>query len=163
MMSPPRLVSLSPESASTAGGNSAELRGENFKAGATVSLGGVAGSDVVVSSPSSLTFKTPPHAPGMVDVSVTNPDGLSSVLRRAFTYVEAGSGTQPQPSPTSNLADPTRRSGCDASNGRWALDSLLWASLLWTLATRHRRRTQAKGGSKDLDQSAPHNALHRSA
>lgn len=151
VMSPPRLVSLSPESATTAGGNSAELRGENFKTGATVSLGGLAGSDVVVSSPSSLTFKTPPHAPGIVDVSVTNPDGLSSVLRGAFTYLDAGPGTQPQPSPTSNLADPARRSGCDASNGRWATDSLLWASLLWTLATRHRRRTQDKGGSKDLD------------
>jgi hypothetical protein len=91
---PPAITSVTPTSATTAGGTSVTLTGSGFAAGASVSFGGAAASNVVVASDTSVTATTPPHAAGGVDVSVTNPDGLSGRLSGGFTY------TAPPPAPT---------------------------------------------------------------
>src|SRR5262249_34430336 len=139
VLAPPKLVSLSPESGSSGGGDSVTLRGENFKPGAAVSIGGVAGSDVTLLTSAALTFKAPPHASGSVDVSITNPDGLSSTLGRAFTYVDAGPASEPS-SPNNT---PAKQGGCSVSSVDWLSGALLWASFLWMLGERRRDRIRA--------------------
>ncbi len=82
----PVLTALTPVRGSTNGGTLVTLSGNNFAAGATVTFGGVAASNVLVASATSLTATTPAHAPGAVDVAVRNPDGQSATLANAFTY-----------------------------------------------------------------------------
>ena len=53
-----------------------------------VSFGGVAATDLVVTSATQATVTTPPHPAGDVDVSVTTPGG-SDTLVAGFTYVAA--------------------------------------------------------------------------
>jgi hypothetical protein len=76
----PTLSSITPTSGSTAGGTSVTLTGTGFVAGASVSFGGSAATNVVVVSSTSITAKTPAHAAGTVGVTVTNPDGTSATL-----------------------------------------------------------------------------------
>ncbi len=56
------------------------LTGTGFTTGATVTIGGVAATSVVVVSATSITAVTAAHAPGAVDVVVTNLDGQSGSL-----------------------------------------------------------------------------------
>jgi hypothetical protein len=53
---------------------------------ATVTIGGVQASSVSVASPTVLNATTGPHAAGLVDVVVTNPDGQKGTLAGAYTY-----------------------------------------------------------------------------
>jgi hypothetical protein len=77
---------VAPNVGSTGGGTSVTLSGTNFAAGATVTFGGSAASNVVVSNSTTITAVTPSHKAGGVDVKVTNPDGQSAVLTGGFTY-----------------------------------------------------------------------------
>lgn len=83
---------LNPPSGSIAGGTNVIISGSGFVAGATVTFGGVACTNVAVLSSSSIFCKTPvsPLAPpqtGAVAVVVTNADMQSSPsLPNAFTY-----------------------------------------------------------------------------
>jgi hypothetical protein len=63
------------------------LTGHNFAPGATVRFGGAAATSVLVVSATQITTKTPPHAQGGVNVTVTNPGGQSGTLANAFTFV----------------------------------------------------------------------------
>ena len=82
----PTLSTVSPSVGLTTGGTSVTLSGANFAAGAKVTFGGSAASNVVVSSSSSITAVTPSRKAGAVDVKVTNPDGQSAVLTGGFVY-----------------------------------------------------------------------------
>ena len=82
----PTLSSISPNSGSTAGGTSVTITGTNFATGATINIGGVAATNVNVTSSTSLTAVTPAHAAGTVSVILTNPDGQSATLPNSFTY-----------------------------------------------------------------------------
>jgi hypothetical protein len=61
--------------------------------------GAIDGTDtrVILENSGSLFALAPPHAPGTVDLKVTNPDGRSATLRQGFTYepvtVSAGATT----------------------------------------------------------------------
>jgi plastocyanin len=90
----PTVTSVSPASATTAGGTAVTVSGAGFAAGATVSFDGAPGSNVVVQSATSLTTVTPARAAGSVAVVVTNPDGQSGRLNGGLTY------TAPAPAPT---------------------------------------------------------------
>jgi hypothetical protein len=79
--------SLSPVSGPIAGGTTVTIRGQGFVAGATVTIGGVAATGVVVSGPTSLTAVTGPHATGLADVTVTIPGPYSATLAQSFFYV----------------------------------------------------------------------------
>ena len=85
---PPTITSLSPSSASTAGGSSVVITGTDFVSGATVTLGGVAADFVTFISSTSLDVTIPPFAAGTVDVVVTNPDTQSDTLANGLTYLD---------------------------------------------------------------------------
>jgi hypothetical protein len=83
---PIAISSISPGSGSAAGGTRVTIIGCGFKAGTTVSFGGVAGQSVSVFSPTLLRATTPAHAAGSVDVRVVNPGGASATAPGGFTF-----------------------------------------------------------------------------
>ncbi|MFY9681056.1 MAG: IPT/TIG domain-containing protein [Candidatus Sulfotelmatobacter sp.] len=63
------------------------ITGNYFAAGATVTIGGVAATKVIIVSATSITCTTPAHAAaGAVNVVVANPTGVSGTLTGGFTY-----------------------------------------------------------------------------
>jgi len=84
----PRVTSVSPATGLIAGGTSITITGANFAAGASlgVSVGGVAATSVRVVSATKITAKTPAHAAGVANIVVTNGDGQTATLSRAFTF-----------------------------------------------------------------------------
>jgi len=92
---PPSVVASTPVTLSAidqitgprTGGQSVKIQGSGFAAGAKVSFGTVAATDVTVVSATVITAKTPPHDPGAVDVTVTNSDGQIASLKNAYTYI----------------------------------------------------------------------------
>src|ERR1039458_10202848 len=86
-IAPPTVTSVSPNTGPVAGGTAVTLTGTNFAAGATVTFGGTAATNVVVVNGTTITATTPAHAAGSVAVTVTNSNGLSGNLATGFTYV----------------------------------------------------------------------------
>jgi hypothetical protein len=82
----PVVTSVSPNCGPASGGTNVTITGSNFKAGATVTFGGAAASNVTFINSSQITCTTPAHFPAAVDVTVRNPDGQSGTLLRGFTY-----------------------------------------------------------------------------
>lgn len=80
------LTAVAPSTGSPYGGDAVALTGAGFVVGATVEFDGVAATDVVVASGSSITCKTPAHAAGLVDVVVVLPSNQTLRLNNAFTY-----------------------------------------------------------------------------
>jgi hypothetical protein len=83
---PPVISLVSPLTGSTNGGQTVTITGTNFEVGASVNFGSVQTSLVNVTSPASLTVTTPPSSPGLVSVSINNPDGNTFSLPNVFTY-----------------------------------------------------------------------------
>lgn len=83
----PTITGISPNSGSTNGGTSVTITGTKFATGATVTIGGVAATNVVRVSDTQITATTPAHAAGAVSVTVTNANGDSGVLPLGFTYI----------------------------------------------------------------------------
>ena len=67
----PTVSSVSPNSGPAAGGTAVTITGTNFAAGATVTFGAAAASNVVVVSGTQITATTPANAAGAVTVTVT--------------------------------------------------------------------------------------------
>jgi len=84
---PPAVLAIAPNAGTTAGGAVVTISGANFVAGATVTVGGVAATGIIVTNSTSMTAITPAHAAGAATVTVTNPDLQSAGLTNAFTYV----------------------------------------------------------------------------
>lgn len=82
----PKISSINPVKGSTYGGESVEIRGENFQDGIKVYFGSKEGTQIVFNNSSSVAAKTPAHPAGKVDVKVVNPDGLSATLPLAFEF-----------------------------------------------------------------------------
>lgn len=81
----PTVTAVAPSSGPAAGGTSVRITGSNFAAGASVTLGGAAATNVVVESATSITATTGAHAAGVTDVTVTV-SGRSGSMPGAFTY-----------------------------------------------------------------------------
>lgn len=79
------LASLTPVSGSTTGGTVLTLTGTGFTSATGVTVGGVAATDVVVVSDTTITATAPVHAAGLVAVAVTN-GATTSTKANAFTY-----------------------------------------------------------------------------
>lgn len=86
------IVAVSPSSGPVSGGTPLTITGNDFAAGALVLVGDLPALDVVVLTSTAITAVTPPHAEGVVDVIVTNPDGESTVLAGTYTYAAALGG-----------------------------------------------------------------------
>jgi hypothetical protein len=108
----PAVTSIHPPSGLTTGGTPVTIHGTYFQPGATVTIGGVPLVEVVRKSSGEITGTTGARVRGTVNVVVTNPNGASSRLTKAFTYVDGtcceypsfstmpltGASTQPPPS-----------------------------------------------------------------
>jgi hypothetical protein len=91
----PTATAIDPANGPEAGGTTVTLTGTGFTAGATVTVGGTAATDVTVVSATEITFVTPAGT-GTGDVVVTT-DGGSDTLTDAFTYDPALSVTAVDP------------------------------------------------------------------
>ena len=92
----PTVTSVSPNSGPTAGGTSVTITGTNFATGATVTFGGVAATNVVVVSSTSITATTPAGTAGAATVTVTV-SGQSGSLASGFTYIGTPTVTSVSP------------------------------------------------------------------
>ena len=91
-----KVSSISPATGSTTGGNAVTITGSGFAADATVMIGGVAATNVVVSGSTSITAVTGVRsAAGAAEVTVTS-GGKTASLSNGFTFV-APSGTNRPP------------------------------------------------------------------
>ena len=83
---PPTITEVTPKIGPTGGDTIITITGADFQPGAKVVVGGKAAKDVNVTSSTSITAKTPAAVEGIVEVTVTNPDGQSVTLPTGFTY-----------------------------------------------------------------------------
>ena len=83
---PPTFTSISPSNGETGTGTSVTITGDNFLAGVTVTIGGVAATSVIRQSPTSLTAVTPVGTAGLKSVVITNTDAGSVTTANAFNY-----------------------------------------------------------------------------
>ena len=88
--SQPRIAAIVPNVVSIDGDGWANITGTEFDAGATVRLG-ERNVHASVRDRTTITFSTVAHAPGTVDVVVTNPGGRSSTLRRGISFAPPAS------------------------------------------------------------------------
>ena len=72
--SAPTVTSITPSSGTSNGGTSVNIRGSNFQAGATVTIGGSPVTNVTVVNSSSINGVTPAHAAGAGDVELQIPN-----------------------------------------------------------------------------------------
>ena len=82
----PTVTSVSPNTGPTAGGTPVTITGTNFAAGATVTFGGTAATNVSVIGTTSITATTPAGTSGAATVTVTV-SGQSGFLTNGFTYI----------------------------------------------------------------------------
>lgn len=81
----PSIVSVSPDSGSTAGSVGVSIVGTNFTGATNVDFDGVSATSITVISDSEITCDTPAHAGGEVLLRVRTPRG-TAFLANAFTY-----------------------------------------------------------------------------
>jgi hypothetical protein len=77
---------ISPTSGTASGGTTVTIAGSGFTEGASVRFGGVPAVSTTLVSSTTLTAVTPPHGVGLVDVEVTNGDGLLGLLWGGYRY-----------------------------------------------------------------------------
>ena len=82
---PPLLAQVAPITGTTVGGTSVVITGTNFEGATRVLFGSTAGV-ITANTATSITVTTPARSAGKVGVSVTTPDGTST-LASAFTFV----------------------------------------------------------------------------
>ena len=92
----PRLTisAIAPSVGSTGGGAPVRIAGTGIQRGAVVTFDVTRVSSQFVHGYAidrQIGTETPPHTPGPVDVTVSNPDGQTVVLARAYTYVPPAS------------------------------------------------------------------------
>jgi hypothetical protein len=95
---PPEISSVSPTKGPTLGGTVVTLSGSGFLPGSVVQFGETPAS-VTFESNTWMTAVAPPHAAGVVSITVRNPDGGTGTRLSAFTYVAAKAPTVKSVSP----------------------------------------------------------------
>ena len=87
----PTIISVSPNVVSTTG-TWGTITGSEFQPGVTITIGGAVLSAVNRIDSNTIKFsQSSAHAPGSVDVVVTNPGGRTATLMRGYTYAGAES------------------------------------------------------------------------
>jgi len=81
----PSITGVTPSYGRLTGASVVTIHGLQFKAGATVTFGGVAAVVLSVDN-TAIVVMTPPHESGTVDVVVTNPDGQTYTAVRRFMF-----------------------------------------------------------------------------
>ncbi len=78
------VTGVSPATGSASGGTAVTVTGTGFTTGATVAVGGTAGTSVSVKNDKKITFVTPAKTAGTYSVAVTTPAGTATA-NNAFT------------------------------------------------------------------------------
>ncbi len=89
----PAVAAIRPNHGSIAGGTPVTISGSNFQSGATVTLGGVAATGVVVVNSGTITATTAAHTTGAVDVVVTS-GGTPATLAASYFYAPAAAASR---------------------------------------------------------------------
>ena len=82
---PPLIRGIYPNKGPIDGGTEVIVRGNYFRDGTVVIIGGIQVEQFNL-SPTIIRLKTPPSSPGHKEIRVVNPDGQETVQQRAFTY-----------------------------------------------------------------------------
>jgi uncharacterized membrane protein len=83
----PAVTNISPNLGPSSGGTIVTISGSDLSGATAVDFGSVAATSITVNSTTSITATSPPGALGVVDVTVTTPDGTSPALfDDQFTY-----------------------------------------------------------------------------
>jgi hypothetical protein len=85
----PTVTKISPTTGPVAGGTTVTVTGTNFAATSTVAVGGIAATNVHVTSTTSLTFATPAQVAGLADVVVSSFGDSPVVAADRFSYEPA--------------------------------------------------------------------------
>jgi hypothetical protein len=85
---------VDPDTGATSGGTRIILKGDgtSWTSGSTVTVGSSPCTDVVCTSPTSLSCSTPANDPGSQTVTVTNADGTIDQAADAFVYADSPDG-----------------------------------------------------------------------
>lgn len=102
----PTITSVSPSSGSPGGGESVTITGTDLTGATSVTFGGVAATNVVVVSGTTVTATVPAGAPGAVNVTVTTPGGTATATG-AYTYASPAPPRIPPGPPLNVMASPT--------------------------------------------------------
>lgn len=94
----PYLTSATPQILASSGGTPVTITGSNFVSGATVSIGGVSATGVLVIDSFTITC-TAPAGSAVVDLTVTNPDFQAASLTGCFEFEAANSWNEIAPLP----------------------------------------------------------------
>lgn len=81
------LTSVSPATGLSRGGTAIMIKGTNFTPNATVTLGGIAATNVRVVGATLIAATAPAHEAGAVDVHVSAVGGQVATLSASFTYI----------------------------------------------------------------------------
>jgi hypothetical protein len=100
-----RITSLSPNVVSVDGGTVVTIDGLALPADPTVRIGGTSTATIVRASTTRVSFRVPARVAGVYDVSVFAPDGRSTVLSNALTYVQEVGSTDPGDDGTGSTPD----------------------------------------------------------
>jgi hypothetical protein len=84
---PVTVTSVAPNTGGQFGNTSVTIAGTGFLSGAGVTFGGSAATNVVVVNSTQITAKTPAHALGAVNVTVTNLNTTTGTLTNGYTYI----------------------------------------------------------------------------
>jgi formylglycine-generating enzyme required for sulfatase activity len=84
---PPSVSQILPAAGGTGGGTSVIITGSFLQGVTSVRFGGIPATSFVVESGSRISARTPPRAPGSVDIQVSGPHGTCT-LPQGFTYVQ---------------------------------------------------------------------------
>lgn len=84
---PPTITGITPVTGSASGGDTVTVSGTGIQAGAGLTFGGVAATNVTVQSTTRITGVTPTHGAGAVNVTIQNPDGGTATTTNGYTYI----------------------------------------------------------------------------
>lgn len=86
---PPVIGSLSPQSGDTNGNTQLTITGTGFQSGVTAVLGSTPITNLSVTGSTTITGSSPALSPGSYNLTITNPDGQTSVLANAYSVSQA--------------------------------------------------------------------------
>ncbi len=84
----PAVTAISPSSGAVSGGTNVTITGTSFTGATSVNFGGTPATGFTVNSPTQISATAPPHASGIVDITVTTAVGTSpTVPADQYTYL----------------------------------------------------------------------------
>jgi len=97
----PPMASLNPTTGPAGGGTAVTIVGTDLAEATDVKFGATGAASFTVNSATSITATTPPEAAGVVDVTVTTPEGVSALSSNdRFKFLPTISGVSPKTGPT---------------------------------------------------------------